>query len=76
MLGYHKSIIFDDVDFNHYPRTAQIHLCDFDNARDIHVRYGTAHIPAGIAKVFTCNEWPLSSDPAVMRRVKRINVIV
>jgi len=72
--GYHVSIIFDDCDFNHYPRTSQIHLVDFDNPRAIHVRYGIANIPAGIFKVFTCNEWPIGEDPAVLRRVRRINV--
>jgi len=72
--GYHVSIIFDDVDFNHYPRTSQIHLCDFDNPRAIHCRHTCADIPAGVWKVFTCNEWPLGEDPAVLRRVRRINV--
>jgi len=72
--GYHVSIIFDDVDFNHYPRNSQIHICDFDNPRAIHCRHTVAEIPAGIYKVFTCNMWPLSEDPAVMRRVRRINV--
>jgi hypothetical protein len=73
-VGFHKSIIFDDVDFNHFPRVAQIHLVDFDNPRAIHCRHNVAQIPAGIYKVFTCNEWPLGEDPAVMRRIKRINV--
>lgn len=73
-VGYHKSIIFDDVDVKHYPRTSQIHLCDFENARDIHCRHVTAHIPAGIFKCFTCNEWPISEDPAILRRVQRRTV--
>lgn len=67
----HKSIIFDDVDFNHYPRTSQIAICDFDNVRAIHCRHAVATIPAGIFKVFTCNTLPLSTDdPAIKRRVK------
>lgn len=73
-VGYHKSIIFDDIDVKHWPRTSQIHLVDFENARDIHCRYTTAHIPAGIFKVFTCNEWPLVDDPAILRRVSRITI--
>jgi len=72
--GYHVSIIFDDVDFNHYPITSQIHLCDFDNPRAIHCRHTIASIPAGVWKVFTCNRWPLTEDPAILRRVRRINV--
>lgn len=74
VVGFHKSIIFDDVDFCHYPRVAQIHLVDFDNTRAIHCRHAIATIPAGVYKVFTCNQWPLGEDPAVMRRVRRINV--
>lgn len=75
--GYHKSIIFDDVDFNHWPRVSQIHLCDFDNPRSIHCRYSTANIPAGIFKCFTCNELPVNlSDEAIRRRVRCYNVRV
>jgi len=71
----HKSIIFDDVDFNHYPRTSQIHLVDFDNPRAIHVRYGCVEIPAGIFKIFTCNSHPLTlTDAAIRRRVQVYNV--
>lgn len=71
----HKSIIFDDVDFTHYPRTAQIHIADFDNARAIHVRYGVIEIPAGIYKIFTCNTDPLTlTDEAIRRRVRVLNV--
>lgn len=73
-VGFHKSIIFDDVDFNHYPRTSQIAIVDFDNPRSIHCRHQVAMIPAKVFKVFTCNEWPLCEDPAVLRRVRRINV--
>lgn len=69
--GYHKSIIFDDVDFNHYPRVSQIHLVDWDNPRDIHCRNTCAHIPQHTHKIFTCNEWPVSKDDeAIARRVK------
>lgn len=67
--GFHKSIIFDDIDVKHYPRTGQIHLVDFENPRDIHCRHSTAHIPAGIYKCFTCNEWPLIEDEAINRRI-------
>lgn len=68
--GFHKSIIFDDVDFKHWPRTSQIHIVDFENTRSIHVRYGTVLIPKGTYKIFTCNELPLVvSDPAIKRRV-------
>lgn len=70
----HKSIIFDDMDFKHFPRTAQIHLVDRFDARSIHVRYGTATIPAGIVKIFTCNEYPFTEDEAIKRRVFYLNL--
>lgn len=75
--GYHRSIIFDDVEFNHFPRTSQIHLVDFENARSIHCRNTCADIPAGVYKIFTCNDLPIQvDDPAIRRRVKVFNVLV
>lgn len=69
----HEAIIFDDMDFKHIPRTAQIHLLDSDDDRSIHVRYGTAFIPAGTRKLFTTNEFNGNifelSDSAIQRRV-------
>nr|UOF82593.1 rep protein [Cressdnaviricota sp.] len=66
---YHKSILFDDVSIRHLPDTSQIHICDFENPRSIHIRYGCARIPAGIEKAFTCNVIPINIDmPAVKRR--------
>jgi len=74
-VGFHKSIIFDDVDFNHYPRTSQIHLVDFENPRAIHCRHAIARIPAGIFKIFTCNSDPLLlSDEAIRRRCRVVRM--
>lgn len=71
--SYHKSILFDDVCFNHYPIQSQIHLVDFHNPRSIHVRYAVATIPAGTHKIFTCNENPIDlSHAAVARRCQVI----
>lgn len=53
--GGHDGIVFDDVDFTHYPRTAQIHLVDWEQTRSIHCRYGNATIPMHTCKIFTCN---------------------
>lgn len=69
-VGVHKSIIFDDLDFKYLPRTAQIHLVDRENPRDIHIRYRVAHIPEGIQKIFTCNEPPFIQDDAIKRRTE------
>lgn len=74
--GYHQSIIFDDMDFKHIPRTSQIHLLDFDNERSIHLRYKNVRIPAGIHKIFTCNELPFIEDPAIRRRMAVIDLYV
>lgn len=68
----HKSIIFDDMDFTHMPRHAQIHLVDTMIERAIHVRYGIAVIPTGIVKVFTCNVYPFVHDEAISNRVNLI----
>lgn len=74
LTNEHKSIIFDDMDFKHFPRTAQIHLVDRFDTRSIHIRYGTATIPAGIVKIFTCNEYPFLEDDAIKRRVFLLQV--
>lgn len=70
-IGEHKSIIFDDMSFTHLPRESQIHILDTENPRAIHVRYGTATIPAGIVKIFTCNQAIFIDDPAIRRRRHR-----
>lgn len=71
----HDGIIFDDMDFRHYPRTAQIHLVDQDENRTIHNRFEDTMIPAGTKKIFTCNQFCFhSDDPAINRRIKRLNL--
>lgn len=70
----HKSIIFDDMDFRHIPRTAQIHLVDRYETRSIQCRYRCAIVPAGIVKIFTANERPLMEDSAIERRLNTINL--
>lgn len=70
----HRSIIFDDMSFTHMPTTGQIHLVDLFEPRSIHVRYGTANIPAGTERWFTCNKFPFEEHPAIMRRINKINL--
>lgn len=65
----HDGIVFDDMDFHHLPRTAQIHITDWDNKRSIHCRYRTAQIPKHTRKIFTCNEYPFTYDDAIRRRI-------
>lgn len=78
----HDAIVFDDMSFAHIPPDAIIHLVDFDNDRDIHVRYGTVHIPANTIKVFTHNTKEIFHSPsatadqnaAINRRVTYFHV--
>lgn len=65
----HKSIIFDDMDFTHWPRTSQIHLVDQHDSSSINVRYGTVTLPAGMPRIFTGNTHMFTSDPAIDRRI-------
>lgn len=70
----YDGIIFDDMCFNHLPRTSQIHLVDMDNDRSIHIRYKVANIPAHTRKIFLTNEEHGAifdlSDMAIRRRVQ------
>lgn len=72
--GFHKSIIFDDMSFTHFPLQAQIHLVDWTDARQIHCRYGYATIPAGTIKIFTCNDDPFTVHAAITRRTTYIRL--
>ena len=33
--GYHDAIVFDDIDFSHFPPNALIHLVDIDHTRTV-----------------------------------------
>lgn len=76
--GSNRPILFDDMDFNHFPRTAQIHLLDQDQPRTIHCRYRTARIPARTLKIFTTNNILGTifniDDPAISRRVRIVHL--
>lgn len=67
----HKGILFDDLDFRHLPLSTQINLCDYDLPSTIHIRYGTAVIPAKTPRVFTCNDNPFHLHPAIERRLNK-----
>lgn len=70
----HKSILFDDMDFSHWPVTAQIHLCDRQMPRAINRRYGTTLIPPGTQVSVTCNQRPFTWDPAINRRLNLLTL--
>lgn len=68
----HDGIVFDDVEFTHWPLSAQIHLVDSDQPRSLHARFSNVKIPANTRKIFTCNEgrMPVNvMDEAISRRV-------
>lgn len=70
----HKSIIFDDMDFTHWPRTSCLTLVDLDDMTSVNRRYGVTNIPAKTPRVFTANKYPFwmengSEDPAIARRL-------
>lgn len=69
----YDGIIFDEACFLHLPRETQIHLCDQDQSRQLHVRYMCAEIPAHTKKIFTTNKTVgeiLLIDPAIERRIQ------
>lgn len=69
---HHGGIIFDDMEFSHWPVSSQIHLCDQTDDADINVKYGYVTIPARTKKIFTCNpeRFPFTKDSAIMRRLE------
>lgn len=70
----HDGIIFDDMDLNFLPRSAQIFMVDVDNNRSIRCRYFNAFIPKNTKKIFITNVFDgkifLTEDPAISRRIK------
>lgn len=78
----HDGVVFDDMCFDHWPIESVIHLLDFELASDIHVRYGTVHVPPYTRKIFTSNKknifytYPVDAEQqnAVERRYMRVDV--
>lgn len=67
-------IIFDDMNFLHWPRESQISLLDCEMPTAIHVRYRVVELPAYTKRIFTSNVDIFNMDDlAIKRRVKRIN---
>jgi len=74
-INFHKSIIFDDMCFNHLDAVLQIPIVDRYDNRSVHCRYNCALIPAKIQKFFTCNVIPFDiSKPQIARRINLINL--
>lgn len=72
--GYHMTIIFDDMSFSHLPRQAQIELVDRFHPQQVHIRYTVVNLPAGIPKIFLSNDIIFNYEPAIMRRITKIDL--
>lgn len=74
----HYGVIFDDMNFKHLHREAQLAIIDVYDDTDIHIRYSVAHLPEGTPRILTTNLHPsdvfLTSDPAIKRRLQVIEV--
>jgi hypothetical protein len=70
----HDGLIFDDMNFKHWPREAQIHITDIENDRDINVKHGMMTIPKGLPRIFISNVPIFMLDPAIKRRLRIIRV--
>lgn len=53
--GVHDGLVFDDMNFTHWPRESQIHLLDMEVDSDINVKHETSYIPAGTKRIFCTN---------------------
>lgn len=56
-------IVFDDLDFSHWPVGSIIHLLDMDEASSINVKYGVVRIPANTPRIFTHNTATIFAPP-------------
>lgn len=75
----HRSIVFDDLEFDHLPPATQKFLVDMEQIAEIHVRYGVATIPQGLPRIFTANVFPFTRDGvhgvAIKRRLKEVIIL-
>lgn len=79
-----KLIIFDDMDFSHWPPSSIIHLTTTSDEVSVHVRYTTATIPAKVSRIFLTNlsaeelfqasRFPDPQWQAVMRRITVVEI--
>jgi len=74
----HKSILFDDMGFQHLPVATQKFLTDSTVLGEIHIRYLVARIPPHTTKIFTANEYPFCDEgvhgEAIRRRVTLVTI--
>lgn len=72
----HDGIIFDDMNFSHWPRESCIHLLDLDEDADINVKCSMVTIPAGTPRVITTNNQPSDIFSAFDKAIRRRHVSI
>ena len=70
----HDGIIFDDMNFLHWPRESQLHIVDICNETHIDVKHTMIIIPKGLPRIFTSNVPIFLNDPAIKRRIRWLEV--
>lgn len=76
----HDGIVIDDMEFDHIPRTACIHLTDQAKWRTLHMRYLNWVKPKHLKILLTTNNYEgrvfgdNSDDPAIKRRIKTFDM--
>lgn len=67
--NFHDGIVFDDMSFTHFPLSAQKHLLDWTNDREINVKHDIAVIPKHTRKIFTYNygEFPFDETNTAIK---------
>jgi len=76
-----EGIVVDELTFNNYDRSRQVHLVDMEMDREIHLRHVNAVLPRGLQRIFTCNtgEHPFNMEdpikgPALKRRIVTLDI--
>jgi len=54
-IGEHDGIIFDELNFSHFPCGARINLLDLELPAQVHCRYRHVTIPQGLPRIFCHN---------------------
>ena len=70
----HDGIVFDDMNFSHWPRESVIHLTDLEETRGINVKGDVANIPAKLPRIITSNKdilelLPIDPHGSINRRI-------
>lgn len=67
-------IVFDDMNFSHWPTESLIHLTDLEESRGINVKGDIANLPSELPRIITSNKqleeiFPVDPHGAIKRRI-------